>query len=257
MGISSAIMTKQGLAMSLKRTLTQVALLTSLVAPQIAQAAYWSPHLGADIKYWNVEPKFGTFTDYEYLFPEITKAVNLYVGTRINGYFGVDLGYEQSAKKKNYKVFDGTEIFFVSQEAVGDGATVNMRLHAFHLDLNFYWEVVRRFELNFMMGLVYLHPDTHIMHLTDGTWLEFRNKTDEKWYGSFGFGALYTPIPNISIRALVAFDQTQRINYLGYDQNNDYYDLHPYKHATTFNLGVIWNITPPRRTKSCADFEYR
>lgn len=242
--------------MSFKRIFTHAALLSTLFLTPTVEAAYWSPHLGADIKYWNIEPKFGTNTDYDLLFPEITKAVNLYAGTRINGYFGIDIGYEQSAHKKHYKVFDGTEIFFVSQEAVGDAATINMRLHAFHLDLNFYWEVVKHFELNFLMGIVYLHPDTHIMHLTDGTWLEFRNKSDEKFTGTFGFGALYTPIDNISIRALVAFDQTQRINYLGYDQNNDYFDLHPYKHATTFNIGLIWNLTPPRRVKSCADNNY-
>lgn len=243
--------------MSIKRMLTQMALSASvLVLPSITQAAYWSPHLGADIKYWNIEPKFGVNYDYDLLFPEVTKAVNLYVGTRINGYFGIDIGYEQSAHKKSGRVFDGTEIFFVSQEAIGDAANIEMRLHALHLDLNFYWEVAKHFELNFMMGLLYLHPDTHIMHLTDGTWLEFRNKSDEKWTGSFGLGAVYTPIPYISIRALVAWDQTQRINYLGFDEDNQYYDLHPYKHATTFNFGIIWNILPPRRTKSCAEFEY-
>lgn len=241
--------------MSFKRTLTQVALL-SLFASPIAQAAYWSPHLGADLKFWNIEPQLGTHTDYAELFPKINKAGNLYVGTRINGYFGVDFGYEQSSHKRSYDVFDGTEIFFVTQEAAGDAATVEMRLHALHLDLNFYWEVVKRFELNFMMGLVYLHPDTHIMHLTDGTWLEFRNESQEKWTGTFGFGALWTPIPQVSIRALVAFDQTQRISYEGFDTNNQYYDVHPYKHATTFNFGLIWNISPPRRAKSCASFEY-
>lgn len=243
--------------MSFQRRCTQTALIASLMLPSLSYAAYWSPHIGADVKYWNAEPSVGFNTDNDLLYPEITKAFNIYVGTRINGYFGVDFGFEQSAKKKGYKVFDGTEIFWVTQEDAGDAATVDLRLHAFHLDFNFYWEVVRRLEINFMMGLLYLHPDTHIMHLTDGNWLEFRNRSDEKWSGSYGIGVVYTPIENISLRALIAFDHTNRISYIGYDEDNQWYDVHPYKNATTFNAGIIWNILPPRRNKSCANFEYR
>lgn len=243
--------------MSFQQTFTQAALIASLFLPSIVQGAYWSPHLGADFKYWNAEPAIGPESDFNLLFPKIGRAANIYVGTRINGYFGVDFGYEQSSKSKNYKVFDGTEIFFVSQEAAGDAATVDLRLHALHLDFNFYWEVARRFEIDFMLGLLYLHPATHIMHLTDGNWLEFRNRTQEKWSGTYGIGVVYTPIDAISIRALFNIDQTKRINYVGFDQNNQFYSISPYTTAKAINVGVIWNILPPRRTKTCVEFDYR
>jgi hypothetical protein len=225
---------------TLRRILSSVAL---LVAPFTAEAACWSPHIGAEYKYWGV-----TARDYAYpIFPRLNNAANLYIGTRINGFFGVDIGYEDSENKHKTHVFEGIERPFIEIEREGDSTMIDLRLHAFHGDLNFYWEVVEAFELIFMMGIANIYPKTHINRLTDGTWYEFKNKSDPFWVGRFGFAAQYNPIPCFGIKASVTFDAIQRLRYRGFDQYENIYDLNPYNKATSFGLGFVYSLSNPRR----------
>jgi hypothetical protein len=193
--------------------------------------------------YWGVEP----YDQLEEIFPRINKAGNIYVGTRINGFFGIDIGYEQSTLKRKSKVFNGTEIIFVNQENAGDATNVTVKLWGPHVDFNFYWEVVKRLELMFMAGVAAITPDTHIYHLTDGVWLEYHNTSEQKIMGRFGLGAQYNIVPCFGIKFLVSWEPSIRIDEVGYDQNFNFYDIHPYKNATTYKLGFVYSFSKPRR----------
>lgn len=234
--------------MSFKYTLS----LVPFLFPLATQAAIWSPHIGADYKYWGVKPAIeeSLFVDYEKYFPKITNTLNFYAGTRINGYFGVDFGFEQSIRKDKTRVFDDEDRLFVgSDENAGDSSFVDVRLKAWHMDLNFYWEVYRRFELIFMMGAAYMENQTHIFFTQDGTQYELtRNpKADSKWLGRFGFGAQYNFTPCFGVKGMVSFDPTRRINYLGFDPDEIPFDIHPYGQAVSFLAGVVYSFSNPRR----------
>lgn len=231
--------------MSYQRISVITALLTTLGFPLVSQAAFWSPHVGADYKYWGLEPN----EYYESLFPRINNTINFYVGTRINGYFGMDLGYEQSERREKGQTFigDGTEEFFAQIEQPRDAATIDLRLSTVHFDLNFYWEVFRQFEVVFLAGVAFLHPSTHIFHLTDGTWLEYRDEVEMKTMGRVGIGVQYNILPCWGIKLLINWDPDIRINYNGFDQDDFSFDINPYKTSTSYNLGFVYSFSNPRR----------
>lgn len=207
------------------------------------KAAYWSPHVGVDYEYVNIHP----FDQYEAAFPKIKHGYNLYLGSRINGFFGFDIGYERTLQHRQNQTFAGGELLFVYPETTNDATAIDLRTHAIHFDFNFYWEVYKRFDVIFMLGAAFKHFNTHIMHLTNGTWLEFRNSTDPKWASRLGIGAQYSPIPCFGIKALVYGDQVRRINYVGYDQNNEFYSISPYKKSVVVALGIVYSFSHPRR----------
>ncbi len=220
-----------------------VSALLSTLAPISAQAAFWAPHIGVDYKWWGLEPN----EVYEDIFPYIDHSFNFYVGTRINGYFGVDFGFEESTRKQQGYTFEGGEILFVFPENPNDATDINMRLRDFHMDINFYWEVWRNFEIIFMGGLALLHIDTHINHLTDGTWFEFENESENKAMGRIGLGAQYNILPCLGIKFLINSDPGIRINDVGEDQNENFYSFSPYKTAISYNIGIVYSFSNPRR----------
>jgi hypothetical protein len=217
--------------------------LLSMLALSPLQAAYWSPHVGADVFVWGLEPQY----PLQDVFPRINKAGNIYVGTRINGFFGIDIGYQQSTFKRKTDVFTGTETIFAVQEAPGNATNITLRLWGPHIDFNFYWEVVKRFELIFMGGVAVITPDTRINHYSDGVWFEYRNNSEQKIMGRFGLGAQYNFIPCFGVKFMVSFEPGVRINEVGFDENNNFYDVHPYHNGTMYNLGFVYSFSKPRR----------
>ncbi|MBS0287531.1 MAG: outer membrane beta-barrel protein [Proteobacteria bacterium] len=218
-------------------------LISTFALPATSFGAFWAPHIGADYKWWGLEPN----EVYEDTFPRIDHAFNFYVGTRINGYFGTDIGFEESTRKQKGQTFEGGEILFVFPENANDATDINMRIRDFHLDINFYWEVWRNFEIIFMGGLALWHIDTHINHLTDGTWIEFKNESENKAMGRIGIGAQYNIMPCLGIKFLINSDPGIRVNDIGWDQNDNWYSISPYKTAVSYNLGVVYSFANPRR----------
>jgi len=245
--------------MSTKRNLLFA--LLSACSPFSAQAAFWSPHIGVDYKYWGLEATESniggsslnssaltpTGNGFEDLFPRIETAYNIYIGSRINGYFGFDIGYEQTHLGEASQTFQGGEFYFVNPENAQDAARVTLRLHDLHLDLNFYWEVMRRFEIIFMAGVAFVHIQGHVFHLTNGTWFEYRDENEMKTMGRIGIGAQYNFIPCFGIKALFSWEPDSRITFNGYDQGDNYYSIHPYKTSTMFSLGFVYSFSKPRR----------
>lgn len=229
--------------------------LIALGLPIASQAAYWSPHVGADFVFMQAEPA----PVYEDIFPRIKAGGYVYAGTRINGLFGLDIGYEQSEVHHRNHIFEGGELVFVdpinaaffTPESLNNQSEVHLRTHSFNIDLNFYWEVVHRFELMFMMGAAFVNPKTHIFHydVSDERWVEYENHSEMFWSGRFGFGAQYNPIPCLGIKGLLYWDQIKRLNYYGEDIDNNQYNFNPYHRATSFNLGVVYSFSNPRRHK--------
>lgn len=226
-------------------------LLSALCFSPSSHATYWSPHIGVDAIYWGAKP----FYNYEALFPHINKGINVYIGTRVNGYMGFDIGYEQSSRKQKGQVFEGGEVIFatpdnfnaVSPENPNDAATVDIRFRTFHFDVNFYWEVVRRLEIMFMFGIANMTPATHVFHLSDGVWTEYRTDSPHKFMGRVGLGIEYNPTPCFGIRFAFHNENTQRIKYTGYDDEGNLFDIRPYKSSIAYKLGVVYSFSPIRR----------
>jgi opacity protein-like surface antigen len=233
------------------------ALMSTLCFTPILEAAYWSPHVGFDYKWWGLEPNSGRQSpiaispSYPYtdIFPRINHSLNFYAGTRINGFFGVDFGYEQSERAQKYDSFQGVEFYFATPEVKGNATDINMRLRDIHLDINFYWEVARNFEILFMAGLAMLHIDTHIYHYANATntWVEFNNSSENKAMGRIGIGAQYNILPQLGIKFLINGEPGIRINNEGYDQTNTQYSIYPYKTAVSYNIGLVYSFSSPRR----------
>lgn len=219
-----------------------------LTLANLAQGAYWSPHIGVDYKYWGVRSgdndQWPAATS---LFPNIDHGFNVYIGTRINGNWGIDIGYERSEKKEGETVFDGSKLIFSTPGASGDQARVTNQLRAWHLDGSFNWEVVDALELVFMGGVAYLTPYTAIEYFTTGSNLFTVEKVKSKWVGRLGFGLQYNPVPCIGLRALVHFDGTQRLEYIGNNVDSTPYDIRPYKSATSYYVGALYSFSKPRR----------
>lgn len=225
--------------------------LNTLIA-STAQATYWSPHIGVDLIGWGINAneviKDQIITDKN-PFPRINRAGNIYVGTRVNGFFGMDIGYEQAQRKVNSVVFDGGEHIFARPEAQNNGATIDIKLYDYHFDMSFYWEAVKCLEVIFTMGVAYLHPATNVYHFeyADGSLVEYRNESEVKYSGRFGFGLQYNPTPCFGIKAAIDWDQSRRISFVGFDQNNNFYQISPYKKATRYLIGVVYSLSNPRR----------
>lgn len=241
---------KQGCSMSIKRALF-TSLLLSL--PVASNASYWSPHVGVDYKYWDFEPVEDSTAfisqPFGLAFPKIKHGYNVYVGSRVNGYFGFDLGYESSLGKRQNHRYEGGELIFAVPEEPNNMTAVDTRVHDVHLDLNFYWEVVRRLDLIFMFGAAFLHFNTHVNHFTaeTGTWFEYTNGSEAKWSGRLGLGAQFNPIPCFGIKFLAYSDQSQRLKYDGIDENNNVFSIRPYHKSFAFNLGVVYSFNNPRK----------
>ena len=217
-------------------------------APLPLQAFYWSPHIGIDWKYWGAEPKNKQWEYYKDTWPDISNALSFYAGSRVNGFFGFDLGYEQSTTKEKPHLFDGTQTFLTSIPApAGDSSKVEVRLKAWYANFNFYWEMVRNLELIGMVGLSNLKPDTHIFYVNAGQATEISQKTPSKASARLGLGMQYNPWWFLGLKAMVVFDQISRLNYEGHDVNNNFFSIKPYKNATSFHLGFVFSYSPPRR----------
>lgn len=214
-------------------------------------ATYWSPQIGIDYKYWGAVARPETPFSYQYdeVFPRLDNAFDVYVGTRINGFFGIDIGYEQSINKRKTKVYEGGEFVFAQPELLNNSTMIDLQLHSVFGAMNFYCEVARGLEAIFMIGVAKIYPLTHVMHLDadQGVWFEYRNETIPFWSGRFGFAAQYNPMPCFGFKGSVVFDQIRRIDYLGFDEDDLFYDVHPYRKAVTFQVGIVYNFIPPRR----------
>jgi hypothetical protein len=232
--------------MQIKQALSLCAL---TLASFCSQAAHWSPHVGADIVGWGIQPT-ADYPPDKNPFPRINRAGNFYFGTRINGYFGVDLGFEHAQRKQRSVVFNGGEWIYAVPEVQNNSSMVTMKLNAFHMDMNFYWEAVERLELMFMMGVAYLHPGIHVYHFTYATGIfdEYRIDADVKYSGRFGFSAQYSPIPCLGIKGGIIWDQTKRIRLIGFDENNNVFQMSPYTRAMTYTLGLVYSFNNPRRS---------
>lgn len=236
----------------LPRWLASLALIaTPFVAQATSYWTYWSPHIGAAYKYWDINPREDSpyLPSYKEVFPRIDNAINLYVGTRVNGFFGVDFGYENSLNEMKTKVYEAGDRVFAEPELSNNSTMIDLRLHSLYGAVNFYWEVVDCLELIFMMGAAFVYPDTHVMHLStlNGAWIEYKNTSDPFWSGRFGFSAQYNVMPCLGIKGDIVFDQILRLEYRVIDEFDNICYLHPYRKAISFGIGLVYSFSDPRK----------
>lgn len=193
------------------------------------------PRAGIDYKYWGVRPK----PEFEVLFPKISSAVNFYVGTRICRKLAIDLGYEKAPDKTHDTVFTGSETIFNHATTANDYAKADVRLSAFHIDFSGYWNIHDKWELLGIVSLANLKPRGSIIYRQGLVESELPTQFESKWLGRFGFGAEFSPLRNLGIRALVMFDQSSRITIEGFDENGFPFVIKPYKNAATFHIGLV------------------
>lgn len=217
--------------------------LLSIGLSQNACALSFTPHLGIDYKFWQVEPKQSDAgADFTKVFPDITRAGTLYVGTRINKVWGIDFGYDRSSQKHKWRTYDTQQLVFGQPATIGDASQVDVRLAAWYLSGLFYWEVYQNLEIVFHAGAGWLQPKTTVIYYPVATGsqpVELSFKEESKVSGRFGFGMQYLFLDHFGVRALVTFDQTRRINYVGTNQNVVSFDISPYKSATSYNVGIF------------------
>ncbi len=217
-----------------------IILFTALFSTHVL-AVDFVPHVGADYKFWQVEPKTdGASNNFIHTFPDLTRAGSFYIGTRINKNWGVDIGYDHSSKKNKWRSFDTTDFIFDQASVIGDASQVDMRLTAWYLSGLYYWEFYPNFEAIFHLGLASLQPKSTIIYYpVNAAPVELRFKLESKASARFGLGLQYLFLGNFGVRALVTFDQTGRINFVGSNQNNAPFDINPYKSSTSYNLGFF------------------
>ncbi|MGE4348430.1 MAG: hypothetical protein AB7D28_01550 [Candidatus Berkiella sp.] len=212
-----------------------------------AQAVYLSPHMGVDWKYWGASLNNDLPRPLDHVFPDISSGMSFYLGTRINGFFGIDFGYDQSISKEKSHVFNGNETFLKpTVEPLGNASTVDIRFKAFHLNSMFYWPVMKDVEILGLLGISRLEPDVHMFYLTGGQRLEISQNAKTKYSARIGLGTQYNPWWFLGFRGMVIWDQTKRVNILGVDETSVPFDISPYKSATSFHLGVVFTMADPR-----------
>lgn len=234
---------------SIRNGITFLVLLISFQA----QAVYLSPHIGVDWKYWGAPPTNDLPLAFDKTFPKMSSGMSFYLGMRFNGFVGIDVGYDQSITKETSKVFDG-QLPFLTQtpEPVGNASTVRVRFKAWYIHTLFYWDVMKDVELLGLLGISTLKPDTHIYYLTAGQRVEITQHTPSKASARIGLGFQYNPLWFVGIRGMVIWDQTKRLNYLGVDPTQTPFDISPYKSATSYHLGFVFNLDktrPPTKEK--------
>lgn len=212
---------------------------------------YFSPHLGADFKFWNAPPAEDRH-DFTITFPDITNSYSFYIGSRVNGFFGLDFGFEQSFSKEKRHTFNGREPFLhETLETAGNSSFVQARFKAWFLHTNFYWQVAREVELIGILGLSNLRVDAHIFNTTGRLQTEVLGlEVPSKVSARVGVAAQYNPFWFLGIRAAVIWDQTKRLRFIGYDQNLVPFEIAPYKKAASFHLGFVFSVAKPRQPVS-------
>lgn len=233
--------------MKAKSILKSSVLALACIASSTASALDWvfEPHIGADYKFWQLEPKREDATNYfEKTFPDVSRAGTIYIGTRINKVWGIDVGWDNSTTTEKFRLYDSQDFIFDQFSNPGDGVHTDMKLSAWYLSGLYYWEVLCNFELVFHAGIVSLQPKSSIIYYpVNAPVRELSFKTESKFAGRFGFGAQYKFFKYFGARALVTFDNTSRINFVGRNQSNIDFDIRPYKNSTSYNIGLFAELS--------------
>ncbi len=219
-----------------------------LIASPLACADWcFNPHIGADFKHWGVDADFKDASrDYRSTFPDITAAGTFYIGTRINNNFGIDVGYDRARSKDKFRSYSQNQVIFGSLTNPGDTTQVDMELDAWWVSFLFYWEFYRNLEFVAHAGVASLQPKSTIIYYPVNPAagpIDLQFKTRSKASGRFGFGLQYMFFKYFGARALVTWDSTSRINFVGNNQTNTPFDISPYKNAASFNVGLFAELS--------------
>lgn len=226
---------------------SKVALFTALLGSTLPTCSHAfqfgiSPHAGIDYKYWNVEPK----EIYDDTFPRLDNGYSIYAGLRFGDFrgfdWGFDVGFEESESEERSYQFTVSEQFFDYDTAAGDVTNVAVRLRAWHMNLNLYYALRPCLDLFGYVGLAFHRPHTDANYTHNGLTTDLQFDLETKINGRFGFGADWMFFQWAGIRALVMFDNLQRLSFKGESPNFPFFNTFegkPYKNTTSFYLGFV------------------
>jgi hypothetical protein len=116
----------------------------------------FKPYLGIEYQYEHIKAA----NDYHLLLPANYQSANLFLGTRINKYIGLEIGAYRSLKNNQMQSavpgFNNQESS-TSAETTAIGA--NNQFNGFSFDFDLYYELDPKFFIYADLGVVTMHPD--------------------------------------------------------------------------------------------------
>ena len=211
--------------------------------------ADFNPYIGADYYQAWMKPK----GDYNQLLPKDFPGATLYVGTRFHESFGVELGYDWSArKKKDISIASGTSQFGstvgANQSLTG---TTKVRRSGGHLDLVGFLPVADCFDLIGSVGFGWVQtkittnvvtPGTAVNNAATNNRASAVSSLSGKGRGVFrvGVGASYMVTDMVGLRGKLGWESTSSLRING-NQNFTALSFQnkPYKGTTSLSLGAF------------------
>jgi len=203
-----------------------------------------NPYIGADYYQAWMKPK----GDYNTLLPKDFPGATLYIGTKFHESFGIELGYDWSArKKKDFSIGAGTTMFgstIAANQAFS--GTTKIRRSGGHLDLVGFLPVAECFDLIGSVGFGWVQTKFTTTINTALTAATTQASAVSSMSGKgrgvlrVGVGASYMVTDMVGLRAKVSWESTSSVRVNG---NQNFTALNfgqkPYKSTTALSVGAF------------------
>lgn len=197
-----------------------------------------NPYIGADYYQAWMKPK----GDYNKVLPKDFPGATIYVGTKFHESFGIELGYDWSArKKKDFTVQSGTG-FFGGPKNTFSGST-KVRRTGGHIDLVGFLPVAECFDLlgSIGFGWVQTKINTTINGPVTGHASALQSMSG-KGRGVFrvGVGGSYMVTDMVGLRAKLGWESTSSLRANGNQAFTSFgFGQKPYKGTTSVSVGAF------------------
>lgn len=199
-----------------------------------------SPYIGIDYQQSWMKGN----DDYRKLFPDNYKGASLYVGTKFHEYFGLELGYDWSAREKENLNLAATDTLFGSQLGAAMTGEVKVRRTGGHLDLVGFLPVADNFELTASLGYGWVQPK--IEAVVNNPAANVNNSALASLSGKgksvfrVGVGGSYMLTDMVGLRARLGWESTSSLRVKG---NSDFQNLNittkAFKGTTSLRVGAF------------------
>lgn len=182
--------------------------------------------------------------DWRKVFPDNYKGASLYVGTKFHEYFGLELGYDWSAREKeNLNLAAGSTLFGNTLTAAATG-TAKVRRTGGHLDLVGFLPVADNFELTASLGYGWIQPKVEMTinnpaaNVNNSALASVSGKGKSVF--RVGVGGSYMLTDMVGLRARLGWESTSSLRLKGNtDFTNGRYDTKGFKGTTSLRVGAF------------------
>ena len=203
-----------------------------------------NPYIGADYYQAWMKPK----GDYTKLLPKDFPGATIYVGTKFHENFGIELGYDWSArKKKDFSIGANSALFSstIANNQVFSGTT-KVRRSGGHLDLVGFLPVAECFDLIGSVGFGWVQTKftTTINNTVTAPMTQASAVSSMSGKGRgvlrVGVGGSYMVTDMVGLRAKLSWESTSSVRANG---NQNFTTLNfgqkPYKSTTALSVGAF------------------